>query len=202
MKRLFVSSTVLVLLFSSLASAEVICDDFCAAFDANNQLELGTGTGWNGGEWVSYPSGWWNQWFYDHPPIPGNWKKITYGIDLDLCATPGPMDVVVAINWSTPDFPPIGPLGPPPMDDAQIVRQEVFDGSVVEMQTVPLEGEIIIPDYNPEWVSIDIMVLGGEPTSQVSIDGWICHECIPEPSTVVLLVTGALALVLFARRRR
>ena len=59
-----------------------------------------------------------------------------------------------------------------------------------------ISGEIIIPDYNPEWVSIDVRwdgAIGGG--SSVDISGTICHECIPEPAAFLLLAIGSLAVL-------
>jgi len=54
----------------------------------------------------------------------------------------------------------------------------------------------IIPDFNPEWVSIDIW---GE---NFAIDGWIEHECVivPEPATLVMVGLGLAGFVV--RRMR
>ena len=70
----------------------------------------------------------------------------------------------------------------------------------------------MIPDYNPEWVSIDVRVYAWEEIEmpgplpedppmfewvpmQVNIDGDIWHECVPEPATLALMLFGGLALL-------
>jgi hypothetical protein len=59
---------------------------------------------------------------------------------------------------------------------------------------------VTISDYNPEWVSIDVLTSGGLPNIEaVSVFGSITHECVPEPATLSLLALGGLALI---RRRR
>jgi hypothetical protein len=109
--------------------------------------------------------------------------------------------VDIVINWSSPLFPPSGPDGRPPLPDdfindpaleaEWIVRELVFGNETPDSTDVV--GSIIIPDYNPEWVSIDIRGVG------VDIQGTIVHECIPEPATMVLLGLGVLTLL---RRRK
>ena len=133
---------------------------------------------------------------------------------------PGPQEVgwaTVAINYTTEAWSP-NPVAPPlPGDDENfIVRYTIFDGPL-EIDWMlqppidpfdPFEPEILIPtpmgpydldgyteilDYNPEWVSIDIMGYN------FTIEGTIQHECVPEPTTLAALLLGGLALL---RRRR
>jgi hypothetical protein len=183
-------------------------ENFTITLDYDNQFLGGGGSGWNSGDFIYYPNTyWWNQWFYDDPPDPDRWKKITYDIDIDVPDTPPPLDldVFVVINWSTMDFLETGPDGSPPIppltpaeESLYIVRQGVgshYFGATSGHRD--LIGEITIPDYNPEWVSIDVRV--GGSFGQATVSGTITHECIPEPATLGLLGLGALALM---RRRR
>ena len=201
----------LILCVTSVASADKI-DWFDGILEAGNLVYAGDGlnTGWNGdglGPWYEYPqtepeTSWWNQWFYDDPPMPSPWyKEISWGIDI----VPGDPSysalsyLEIAINWSTLDFGASGPAGPPPMpqDEAYIMREIIFVYSSVSGE-VHLESSYVIPDYNPEWVSIDIR--GEAPVGNtVQVTGWIEHDCIPEPATLGLLLLPGLALL---RRRR
>lgn len=175
-------------------------DTFFIQFDGAGELVASGsgGSGYNGGAWYYYPNtDWWNQWFYDDPFDPDASKLI----DVWMTITPTMRGAWadIAINWSTdlypsnPDSPPLPPLTPED-EAAWIFRELIFDERVYGPVTISLELPIVIPDYNPEWVSIDIRGANITVTS-----GVIWHECIPEPATVALLGLGALSLI---RRRR
>ena len=206
MKKFLLGGTTLVLVFALATSAwaEPTTDYFWADLGPNNSV-AGGGSGWNAngnpsggeGEWIYYPeapgSPWWNQWFYDDPPDPNRWKEISYYITL-VPRGPEPAFVEVALNWSTVDFPASGPDGAPPMPDQEnfIEREVIFPGSNIVGHT-PIVGNFSIPDFNPEWVSIDVRYdLTGE--MPVSVFGVIVHECVPEPSTFV----GLIGLIMMA----
>lgn len=164
----------------------------------------GGGSGWNNGQWIYYPqTDWWNQWFYDGRPDPDRWKEIFYNIELMPAGMPGDI-VEIVINWSNLEFPETGPLGRPPMPEEEwaIERSEIIFSGPVGDEPIFIWNDrpFIIPDYNPEWVSIDVRLLDWTGQSEgVLIGGWIEHECVPEPATLGLLALGGLALV---RRRR
>ena len=189
--------------------AGVVRSDNFVADVLPDGMVVGTGSGWNGGEFVYYPeSGWYNQWFYNDPPDPMRSKWITY----DMIVTPGLIGdvggVEIAINWSTMAYPE-NPGAPPLIDLAGdlIYRHHVYTGEITEplcLSSADLEpnGMILIPDFNPEWVSIDIRILDDlYPVEPITITGCIEHQCVPEPSVLALLALGAIALV-FARRSR
>ncbi|MBN1588143.1 MAG: PEP-CTERM sorting domain-containing protein [Pirellulales bacterium] len=219
MSRLLGSGLVVAALLVFLAapvSAAVHYDDFTASI-APDGVVTGGGTGWNDGEFVYYPlTGWYNEWFYDDPPDPTRWKWITY----DISVVPGPtLDpdriIEIAINWSTMLYPE-NPAQPPlydaswtlPYENDLIVRHTIYEGPVTEaicLRSLEIEpnGQIIIPDFNPEWVSIDIrQIEDGDPgiLEPITLVGCITHACVPEPSTVVMLLLGVLGLMI-ARRR-
>jgi hypothetical protein len=194
----------LIFALASSASAQPKTDTFNGIISMDGSVQ-GGGTGWDGGRWVEYPNtGWWNQWFYDDPPDFNRWKEIYYDIQL-MKELPDAVDVEVAINWSSMLYPESGPGGPPPVppltpleEQDFIVREIIFSGPVTEMGET-LEGDLLIPDYNPEWVSIDVRLLSMDPPDQVWISGTIIHECIPEPMTLGVLSLGALLAI---RRKR
>jgi len=183
------------------ASAAPIHDTFWAHIDEDNLLVDGGGSGWNGGEWIYYDqTNWWNQWFYDDPPAAGHSKTITYDVEIAVGMTVA--EAWVAINWSTADY--SNPSQPPQPDDEQhIVREVVFHNTFPYGDYA--SGTIDIPNYNPEWVSVDVRVSSTDRMF-VGFSGDIWHECfadpppvIPEPTTLALLGLGLAAI---ARRRR
>ena len=127
--------------------------------------------------------------------------------------------ITVAINYTTEDW--LDSFAPPVSegDQAYIVRETIFAASLYAKwnwvgdqpepeppeegepppppQTVLIPKSVYgyteIPDYNPEWVSIEVRGYN------FNINGQITHECIPEPATLSLLAMGGLAML---RRRR
>ena len=203
------TAVAVLLLVSGPAQGAPIVDKFSVAFWADggymniNEGEYGN-TGYNDGAWYEYPSGWFAQWYYDHPFDDTRWKQIhivgqitgqndnTYG--------------AVAVNWSTPVWslkiphPTTPPL--PPLSGAQesmyIQRQVILPyGKLDMLDPIPIDMYVDVPDYNPEWVSIDVMCGsgGGGYQGTILFNGTISHECIPEPATMSLLALGGLALL-------
>jgi hypothetical protein len=182
------------------AAAAPIEDTFWAEKgDATNSLIDGGGSGYNNGQWYYYEHTlWWNEWFYDHPYDPTRIKVID--IVCDVTATEDGANVWVCANWSTPEWsqqgladPPLPPLTP--AEEALYIERSV---PVVRYladagDTAHIEDHIVIPGYNPEWVSVDLW------GNNYTVTGTIFHECIiPEPGCASVLVLGALA----ALRRR
>jgi hypothetical protein len=126
---------------------------------ANNLID-GFGENAYGEGWYRYPTDWWNIWFYDHPFTYDRFKDIH--LFVDFVPTAPDASVVLAINWSTDlwslEGNPPGPRRPPlPGDEPEldyIGRHIVYQG---EVMPGPMEFDYTIPDYNPEWVSVDIM---------------------------------------------
>jgi hypothetical protein len=221
--------TLIVWALASTALASAVngghLDEFGIQLQGKNEYVEGWGTGWRSPDtqmqWFLYdapttptpqPNPWWNQWFYDDPPTSDRWKYIKYTIFVDLLPNSNLVDpeigINIALNWSNMKYPETGPDGRPPMPDEEwaIERKAVFPDDVIISPVDPsytFTGEFIIPDYNPEWVSIDVYAwaLGYEPGTtnqypmQVTVSGEVYHECIPEPATITLLSFGALALL-------
>jgi len=155
------------------------------------------------GTWYLYnqaPGGdyWWNIWFYNDSVDVDRMKKIRMGFWVQSLdgANIGILNYV--INWSDTAWD--GPGFPTPLDEAFIHRSPV-NGPMDIAPGAPIWVELyyIIPDYNPEWVSVDIwgeniQILqlapqappAGSPLAQYwvpgSPGGIIVHECLPRNS--------------------
>jgi hypothetical protein len=221
MKRSIVLAAVVLLLggLCVSASAEPTVDNFSINMQNMARFVNGGGSGFDGGAWYPYtldgiPLR--AQWFYDDPPREDRWKEITYDFDITSAnGTAGKVDyVVVAVNWTTMDYPATGPAGPiatqADVDAEKVDAEIVYEGLVDDGQPVHVSGSLTIDDFNPEWVSIDVTVIPpflaqqpGTPDGYAvySVVGTITHECVPEPSTIALLL-GMAAAGLVARRRR
>lgn len=119
------------------------------------------------GQWLLYttPAGvpWYNIWFYDDPFDSDRMKRIRMGFWI-LPFNPGQAgQLFYVVNWSAPDWDPAEPGYPTPNDEAYILRSET-NGPITIPPALPPPGIWIelfyeIPDYNPEWVSVDIFGL-------------------------------------------
>lgn len=152
------------------------CDVFNITFDATGWMSEGGGSGYDGGTFFFYPNTeWWNEWYYDGVLDLTRAKNIM--VTFTIVPTElGTNDATVAINYSSPDYPP--GTGQPPIppisqedEDAWIVREPIFMGKdLTEPVTQTVLFQII--DFNPEWVSMDVM------GTNVVIEGDICHSCL------------------------
>jgi hypothetical protein len=228
MKRLLVFYAVLMLLFGGLTAtawADVQIGNFQITFDPKQPdqpiVDPALNDGWqdpaSGQQWFLYPNGepvpFWNQWWYDDPPSKERWKEIFFDVTISTLDTIGLTDgdrVVIALNWSNMDYPETGPKGPPPNPDQEkvIERYVLFDKPVLPTQQIllsNLDGKpFVIPNFNPEWVSIDVWVEYLEPGagSIIDISGYLTHECVPEPSAFVMLLIGTTGFLLIHRRKQ
>jgi len=185
-------------------SAVAVVDTFEVEVDPNGDVVSSSGSGYNGGEWYYYENtNWWNVWFDNAPFDPDRWKEIDVSFSI-VRVDPG-LDAwaEVTYNWSTPEWsmvltnePPLPPMASGD-EDMFIVRADpfIFEGEPLDWTYGSnfVEDSVIIPDYNPQWVSIDIRGYNFE-----IVDGVIDHRCVPEPATLSLLALGGLALL---RRR-
>ena len=184
MKRVAIVFVLLLLLAVSGAYAQPIVDQFNFRIDAAGVV-TGGGSGFNEGAWYVYPSGWVNQWFYDHPFDPLRGKAIYITFTFAPLEAGAPYGLVFAVNWSTPEWSNLG-LGEawPPILDAPVTEfdedlyiiRESFIGSLDQPVTDLDPGDYtfyyVVWDYNPEWVSIDVQGYN------VDVVGTISHECM------------------------
>ena len=151
-------------------------DTFFATMDPLGNVVAGGGTGFNDGMWYEYPSGWWNQWFFDHPIRWDHYKWIR--IEVTVTPIDPANQIIVAANWSDElweeEFEP--PL--PPADD-MVVRETFVDEVDLPVgEPVTYQFDYKILPYNPVWVSMDVRGQGYD------ITGWIWHWCIPKVPAV------------------
>ena len=165
-------------------------NEFDVEIGPNNVFFQGSGTEFYGDGWYGYPSGWWNIWFYDHP-FDDQRKKIVH-IEFDVVNTAGPGYLIFALNYSTPQWsllgnPPGEPRRPPLPGDPEeeyIFREILYEAPVVDGHYI---YDIVIPDYNPEWVSIDVQ---GE--NFLIPFGFIEHSCV-QSMDLSFVLTGERA---------
>ena len=159
---------------------------FDVTLDPNGIFVSGTGTNYyDGGNsengWYFYENeDWWNIWFYDNP-FSDERQKIAHINFMVRRQVPIPFVngmLTLAINYSTPLTPP----GQPPLPPLTPEDEELFIGRtiLVNMPVTsdygqPVMVDAVIPDYNPEWVSIDVRGF-----NFVIFDGQITHECVDQ----------------------
>ena len=165
-----------------------VSNQWMVGLGPTGELMHGDGENAYGQGWYFYPEdNWWNIWFYDHPFDSTRYKMVH--IEFDAYPIGPESWIEVAINWSTDlwslDQPPGDSTPPLPgvPEQLYIGRQTVYNG--------PPQGfwdaEIVIPDYNPEWISVDVRGYN------VDIPfGRIDHACVPDQHSLDLafVITG------------
>ena len=187
-----------------------------------NVLTAGGGSGYPPsapGEWYQYPAplnsqydgwgianpvpSWWNEWFYDGNLRPG-YKVVDLAFDYSLVNPAERGGANIVINWSTPEWYP-NPDSPPMLNEfvGRVDVGQVWLDPAGGLTNGHFQGSFNLsllpggPQFNPEWVSIDVSGYN------VSITGGVFnHTCVPEPGTLALLITAGTGLLLFAWRRR
>lgn len=176
MKKTAIVISLALLLFALPVMAQQIVDNFYVTVTTGIVLD-GGGSGYNGGEWYTYPSMWINQWFYDHPFDDTRGKTIHVEFDWMAYDTSCVADITVAVNWSTPEWSYLGYEDTlPPLPDCDetiyIERLTFLDVCDYGYDWQHVVFDYVIWDYNPEWVSIDVRGCNFQ-----IIDGVMAHEC-------------------------
>ncbi len=181
MKNFVIAICVGLLLFVASNVTAQIVDDFYITIGTSCEIVTGGGSGYNEGMWYEYDSGWINEWFYDHQFDPNRGKVIHIEFDLVVLDPANSSNLCFAVNWSTPewsglgygtDYPPIpGVTGF--IEAEHIERETLLTACPVPVVTTHYIFDYIIYDYNPEWVSIDVMGVNFEITN-----GVITHDCV------------------------
>ena len=178
-------------LYEPIVTLPAKTNDFWVVLDPGGNFIDGGGSGFYGSGWYFYPeiAPWWNVWFYDHPFDYDRYKVVMVEFDVIQLDQAIPANVTVAVNWSTDIWSlegnPPGERRPPLPEDGNeqlyIGRGVVYDNpQLTEIQHVI--QEFVIPDYNPEWISIDVMGANFEIQN-----GFVTHECLPNSTDPVSL---------------
>lgn len=149
--------------------------------------------------WYYYPyilePWWYNIWFYNAPFSYDKYKEIYVSFNCD----PGSGELIwFVINWAT-DIWSLEVQGRPPLPQ-DVEGEPAWEDMVIGRWPSPRQGFEVepgfnefyfkIPDYNPEWVSIDFMGWG----SFTIVDGIIIHQCLPpahaESLDLAFVITG------------
>jgi hypothetical protein len=162
--------------------------------------------------------GWHNQWFYDGNYRPG-YKVVDISFAYSLMDPTKNGGANIVINWTTPEWSldPAKPAGPPMLNEDPLTGVPWIGRALVgEAWLEPEEGNPVgnniftghydlsqygVP-FNPEWVSIDIVGYNVLLSPPGGVASNFTHTCVPEPGTLVLLLTAGIGLLLFAWRRR
>jgi hypothetical protein len=172
----------------SLVNCGPITNQFSITIDSQGVPVGGGGTGefsdplfpsdYNG--WYYYPyTEWWNIWFYDHPYDPDSYKVITISFNVSSFNPSSGSYLDFAVNWSAPAWSMITGVEQPPipslvgLNESQYIFRptlQLWEGTIEPGQ---YQFSYIIPDYCPEWVSIDVRGYNFSVTQ-----GTIVHECL------------------------
>jgi len=170
---------------------DTVANAFSITVDPMGTFLEGFGENAYGDGWYFYPmEDWWNVWFYDHPFTYDNYKDGLIEFDVFLFDQGYPAYFEIAVNWSTDlwwlDFPEIGrPPLPGEPEEIYIGRQTLFAGEFFEGHYIL---DYSLPDYNPEWISVDV-----RGYNYIIPGGVILHACCPkEPQSLDLafVITG------------
>lgn len=187
MRKLTVIAFLLLAIFvAEDLQAEPIEDTFFVSLDSNGEFLCGGGSGFESGTWYLYPSGWYNEWFYDHPFDFNRGKIIHIEFDMVVCDPAVNSAICLAVNWSTPEWSDLG-YGEttPPTPELVGANEDLYIMREILLSLCPIPGEVThytfdftVWDYNPEWVSIDV-----DGNNFQITNGIITHDCVVDTET-------------------
>jgi len=171
--------------------SDPIVNEFYVAIDPAGMFLGGGGTDYYGDGWYFYPmEDWWNIWFYDHPYDDTRMKEVILEFDVFPIDPGAPGYFEIAVNWSTDlwsiEFPDDSMPPLPGVDEMLYIGRATVFAS--EMYEGHYTFDYVIPEYNPEWVSVDVRGFNFEIPY-----GIILHDCLPqEPVSLDLafVITG------------
>jgi hypothetical protein len=190
MKVTAIVSLVLSVFIAVEITAEPVEDDFWILCNPEGHYCC-CNTGGSGFHYATgflYDSGWSTIWFYNDPIDTTRAKTIHIEFDLNLPWITHPdIDqggMTVAVGWSTPYWADYGygdtrpPLPDTWMDEDLCTVREVLLGEpdnlyAEESNSAHFEFDVVVYDYNPEWVSISF-----QGHNFYIFNGIIIHECV------------------------
>ena len=172
------------------AECDTIFNSFYIQVDPTGIFVAGAGEEAFGDGWYYYPfEEWWNIWFYDHPLDYERYKDGFIEFDVFPFDPQYPGYFEIAVNWATDqwtiDNPGVGPPLPGVNEALYIGRTTLFASEFYEGHYIL---DYIIPEYNPEWVSVDVRGF-----NYIIPEGIIAHACCPRttPSLdLAFVITG------------
>ena len=156
------------------------------AFDDNSDVIKRDGDGYNG-RWYYYPeSDVYRMWFYNDPYDPDRKGYLKYEAYIKPVDSSQTTYMKIRFNWTTPEWSALGHNRPPLPGDVPTLAEASEYMSSYTMHTVnnlsnfesiePVRSYTIY-DYNPEWISIDII----GRNAYVYRGAW--HECREKSSS-------------------
>lgn len=187
LKELFsrhaVAATLITLLagWGSVRAAE---DQFSVDIERSGVLSRGAGTGFEDGSWYYYPrTGQLVQWFFNGALDRDRKKVVEVDLTVRLRSLIAGGSIEVSLNWTNTTWPERQEA--PPLPDTwdtgteqQYIEQRILFPRTDVRETTVMNTSVEIPDYCPQWVSIDIR---GE---NISVEGEIRHDCVPKDGQV------------------
>lgn len=154
------------------------------------------------GTWYEYdlaPEPWWNIWFYNDPFDLDRMKIVHMGFWIQTLDVINPGELFYVVNWSNELYPNASGTFPTSLQENFIERSPINFVDVLPGPAQWIELYWVIPDYNPEWISVDIwgenIIIEEFPLSPPAgsplVPYWdpllpggiIVHECLPKLGT-------------------
>ena len=169
-------------------SAKAGEDSFVVAVGTRNELLSGAGSGYNTGQWYSYPTGWHSQWFNNAPYDAGRKSVIQLRLSVEPLDQALPCRITIGYGWPTPQWYALSSTTPPLPGSASegtyIQRHTAFQGYLpAGAKPITVEDTYEIRKCNPQWLSVEVQ---GE--NFVITDGWIKHQSMPRTASDVMLL--------------